>query len=377
MAATNAPKHGRLVPIAPAPDRASSTDLGANINSAQPIMLYTCQICAMRKVKCDKATPVCSSCRKGKLECFYQAPLPRRRKRKMSGDVNEKLALYERILHQHGLLPKDADASPPMGETPEEAITLHWNGPETSRTGTILAGQGKSRYIDSNIWHNLGDDALQHMPDDEEHDQFGTGAAEDFASDPLTGAFMGSQGSVLQYHPTHVNATRLWKTHIENVEPICKILHVPSIFKMVETALQQPATASKSDECLLFSIYHFAVFSMTGEECVKEFGDSRAALMQRYHFATRQALVNASFLKTTEMSILQALVLFLLSCRYSYDPHTYWILTGVAVRIAQRMGLHRDGEKLGLPPFDVQMRRRLFINSFPLTALLAKCQVPV
>ncbi|KAF4637676.1 hypothetical protein G7Y89_g399 [Cudoniella acicularis] len=164
----------------------------------------------------------------------------------------------------------------------------------------------------------------------------------------------------------------LWKTHIESVEPICKVLHIPSTFKMVEMASQQPSMASKADECLLFAIYHFAVFSMMEEECTKKFGQSRAMLMQRYHFATRQALVNASFLKTTEISIMQALVLFLLPCRHFYDPHTFWILTGVAVRIAQRMGLHRDGEKLGLPPFDVQMRRRIFYQLLPLDGIASQ-----
>ena len=350
MAATDAQIHGM-------PD--------TNGDSPQGSMPYTCQTCAKRKVKCNKATPICSSCRKGNLECFYRAPLPRRRKRKLS----KRLARYERILGQHGLLPQDADTSPPIEETTEEPISLRFIEPETSRTGKLLAGQGKSRYIGSKLWRSLGDDEMQRMSDDEVEDQVVTGVVGSFASDPLTGAFMGSQQSLLQYHPTHAEAIMLWKMHIENVEPICKIMHIPSTFKMVEIASQQPEMASKADECLLFAIYHFAVFSMTEEECAKEFGQSRATLMQRYHFATRQALVNASFLKTTEMSIMQALVLFLLPCRYSYDPYTYWILTGVAIRIAQRMGLHRDGEKLGLPPFDVQMRRRLFYQLIPLDGI--------
>lgn len=63
---------------------------------------------------------------------------------------------------------------------------------------------------------------------------------------------------------------------------------------------------------------------------------------------------------TTDTSVIQALILFLLACRYQYDSNTYLILTGVAVRIAQGMRLHRDGEALGLAPFEVQMRRRLF-----------------
>jgi hypothetical protein len=108
---------------------------------------------------------------------------------------------------------------------------------------------------------------MQRISDDEEEDQVGTGVARGFSPDLLTGALMGFQLSLLQYHPTHAEVIMLWKTHIENVEPIYKVLHIPSTFKMVEMASQQPAMVSKADECLLFAICHFAVFSMTGGMC--------------------------------------------------------------------------------------------------------------
>lgn len=230
-----------------------------------------------------------------------------------------------------------------------------------SKNSTILTGPGKSRYVESQLWHTLGDDEIQHMSDDDEDDE-----DDQFTSDPLTGAFIGSTQTLLHYHPDPTKALLLWKTHVENVEPICKLLHVPSTTKMVENVSMQPEMAQKAEECLLFATYHSAVFSLTDAECQQAFGQPQAALLQKYHFATRQALVNASFLKTTDIVILQAFVLLLLTCRYRYDSHTYWILTGVAVRIAQRMGLHRDGTKLGLPPFEVQMRRRLFYQLAPL-----------
>lgn len=37
-----------------------------------------------------------------------------------------------------------------------------------------------------------------------------------------------------------------------------------------------------------------------------------------------------------------------------------WTLSGVAIRIGEGMGLHRDGISLGLPPFKTEMRRRLW-----------------
>lgn len=338
------------VPIAPA----------SAIQEPPPsIMPYSCQSCAKRKVKCDKATPICFSCRRSRLECVYQAPLPRSRKRKFSNDVFEKLARYERILHQHGLLHDEASSS--AGEkSPHEPISLLWNEPPTSVMGKLLSGHDEPK-------------GMETLSDEEEERQRIADVPECYyISDPLTGTLIGSQQSLLPYHTTYEKAMLLWKVHIENVEPILKILHIPSTAEVVMMVSQHPEAASRADECLLFAIYHFAVVSMPENECVEKLAQSRATLLPQYRFAARQAFVNASFLRTTNMSILQAFVLFLISCRSYYDPHTYWILTGVAVRIAHRMRLHRDGEKLGLRPFDVQMRRRLFYQLFPLDGIASQ-----
>lgn len=334
---------------------------------------YSCQTCARRKVKCDKIKPICSSCRSRELQCLYQAPPPRRRKRQLSsGDVDEKLARYERILLEHGLLPQGAETSPSPNSAPQEPISLRFiePHPEISKLGKVVVGQGSSRYINSITWRNLGDDEMQHVSVEEEPETALDSSG--FPPDPLTGAFMGYKENLLHYHPTHAEAMILWNTHIENVGPLCKVLHIPSSTRMAEEVAREPETASRANECVLFAVYHFAVFTLTDEKCVKLFGRSRSTLIQKFHFATRQALVNASFLTTTDTSVIQALILFLLACRHEYDPNTYWILTGVAVRIAQRMGLHRDGEALGLPPFDVQLRRRLFYQIIPLDGIASQ-----
>lgn len=46
--------------------------------------------------------------------------------------------------------------------------------------------------------------------------------------------------------------------------------------------------------------------------------------------------------------------------RKSYRVDTLFVLSGVAIRLARKMGLHRDGTSLGLSPFDTEMRRRLW-----------------
>ena len=46
--------------------------------------------------------------------------------------------------------------------------------------------------------------------------------------------------------------------------------------------------------------------------------------------------------------------------RGHYQSNSLHILSGIAVRLARRMGLHRDGTMLGLCPFETEMRRRLW-----------------
>lgn len=48
--------------------------------------------------------------------------------------------------------------------------------------------------------------------------------------------------------------------------------------------------------------------------------------------------------------------------RSNHRSDTLFVLSGVAVRLALKMGLHRDGSSLGLSPFETEMRRRLWLH---------------
>lgn len=60
-----------------------------------------------------------------------------------------------------------------------------------------------------------------------------------------------------------------------------------------------------------------------------------------------------------------------ISLQGRYNRHAVWIFNGLAVRIAQKMGLHRDPEALGLSPFECEMRRRLWWQIIMLDAKYA------
>jgi len=64
-------------------------------------------------------------------------------------------------------------------------------------------------------------------------------------------------------------------------------------------------------EALMFSIYFAAVTSMSDEEVQSTFAEDKAILLNKFHNATQQALVNAGFMRSTEITVLQALFLYL------------------------------------------------------------------
>lgn len=65
-------------------------------------------------------------------------------------------------------------------------------------------------------------------------------------------------------------------------------------------------------------------------------------------------------MQTSELIVLQAFVLFLVVVRRVDDSRFCWTLTGLVIRIAQGMGLHRDGSQFDLTPFETEMRRRVW-----------------
>jgi hypothetical protein len=63
---------------------------------------------------------------------------------------------------------------------------------------------------------------------------------------------------------------------------------------------------------------------------------------------------------------LQSNDLLQLGVKGLYGYGTFHILCGMAVRLSMRVGMHRDGTILGLPPFETEIRRRLWWHTIQL-----------
>lgn len=165
---------------------------------------------------------------------------------------------------------------------------------------------------------------------------------------------------IVSSHPPAEVIHQLWQIFIENVNPLTKLVHVPSLQPAIEKAVRNIEHIPKGFEALMFAIYSVATLSLTKDECNEMLGETRAVLLPRYVAATKAALSRAKFMSSTSIVVLQALVLHILSIRDTHEPRAVWSLTGVAIRVAEIMGMHLDGSLLGLSPFETEIRRRIW-----------------
>ncbi|KAF2183439.1 hypothetical protein K469DRAFT_207762 [Zopfia rhizophila CBS 207.26] len=370
----------------PSSSTVTSTDSSTSTTTNPPVQKsYSCVLCAQRKVKCDKCPSGCSNCAKAHVQCIYKAPHPPRRRKKgvREIDINTRLRLYEDALKKLGVDPAELEREElsklqarkgptfdsGMGEgeffeRPDKAP----NGQARIDAGMLVADEGKSRYLENNLWTSLRGEfrdtkeILDESSEDEAYHEDSNGSTSEVFSSDGGNLLFGSPKSAtgLRFlHPQPVQIFKLWQTYLDNVNPLVKVFHTPTVQQLILNASGNLDDVPKNLEALMFAIYCVSLSSLGDVECDAIMGEPKSVVTPRFRSGAQHALVNASFLKSSDLMVLQALVLFLLSLQ-NFDARVIWILTGVAGRIGQRIGLHRDGEILGLPPFEIEMRRRLW-----------------
>ncbi|EFY88443.1 hypothetical protein MAC_05495 [Metarhizium acridum CQMa 102] len=236
--------------------------------------------------------------------------------------------------------------------------------------------RGTSRYVSSGFWSKLNDelDAIREETqrltgeeDAEDSDLEGTPT-----DSPSTGFgnITDHQGFILGYrsadvdlqkcHPLPSHATFLWSVYQENVEPLIKLLHVPSVELILRDARRNHGKLTPGNEALVFTIYFAAITSLEPDEVQANLGANKDDMLAQYRFAVEQSLAKANFLDTSDLAVLQSFTLFLIVVRRHDESRFCWALTGLVIRIAQGMGLHRDGTHLKLSPFETEIRRRIW-----------------
>ncbi|KAJ9636263.1 hypothetical protein H2201_006242 [Coniosporium apollinis] len=355
----------------------------------------SCTTCRRRKVKCDKKQP-CGNCTKAHIDCIFPAPgrAPRKPRKPQDAELMDRLRKLEGVVqslgmqveedmmgsgvsrlrpHQQGLQSRKSSEAEMQDElsTREEAescFKAEASGADmednSARFGRLVVEEGRSRYINNSYWASLNNEvedlkAMLHESSDEEEEDYPSPSTS-HSGTSHHGFMFGFSSTNVDMVPLHPAAERIpvyWQIYKENIDPIVKILHIPSIEPKILDASNH---MSAGFEALLFSIYYGVVTTLNHEECLIQLGEEKDLLIKRYRFAFEQSLARAHFLTTNDITVLSAFVIFLILLRRNDDTKLIWALSGVVIRIAQTLGLHRDGTHFNLKPFDIEMRRRLW-----------------
>ncbi|KAI1182146.1 fungal-specific transcription factor domain-containing protein [Nemania serpens] len=239
----------------------------------------------------------------------------------------------------------------------------------------VLSEKGKVRYVSNAFWTKITEEIEALRSDTQRL----TDASSDSSGDedsPVSvapqieqqgdhhGFIFGYSSSTVDLRSLHPLPSQMlfyWQVFMDNVDPIVKFMHVPTMTNTIKELRRDMSTMTPGVEVLMFVIYLAAITSMEPEEVLMNFGAEKSQLMARYRFATEQALARANCVTTSEIIVLQAFVLFLILVRRGDDTKFSTALTGLAVKIAQSLGLHRDGTHFdNISPFEIEMRRRLW-----------------
>ncbi|KAL9104508.1 MAG: hypothetical protein Q9163_000539 [Psora crenata] len=360
----------------------------------------SCVTCRKRKVKCDKRHP-CSNCIKAAIECIFPGPgrAPRRSRKPPDTELLARLRRLEGVVQSLGKGIDDGgdvllDAQPGLDSDKPTTENGHsqskpnlenaglvgafepknGRGCDDAKTngmvkefGRLVVEEGRSRYVSNKFWTSLSEEVTEMRdilddPTDEEEDYASPGSG--------TSALANHQGfifsfsstilSLRNFHPPPEHIPIYWNIFKSNVDPVLKLLHIPTAEVTVLQTAQDLDHVSKPIEALLFSIYFASVNSLSPDDCVVILGTEKQPTLRKYRFAAEQAFARAGFLSTQELVILQAMLLFLTCVRRTDDTRYVWTLTGLLIRLANALGIHRDGRQFNLSPFETELRRRLW-----------------
>ncbi|KAK7959859.1 fungal-specific transcription factor domain-containing protein [Apiospora aurea] len=286
------------------------------------------------------------------------------------------------------------------GDTPSTNLSRS----ATRQSGKlVIQDADRSRYVSSDFWSKINDElsALRmvntHRPDEDSESSEDDGMTpesqptDELHRTPLErNAFMfghnlsSSPYSSSDLHPLPSQVSYLLDVFSDNVNFMAQAVHMPSVSKLARDMRTKGTTSlTPSNEALLFAIYYAAITSMEEDDVsyfayslyywvlpvasafliydqVKSnFGASKSDLNHRFRVGFESAVARADFLNAPNITLVQAFIAFLCLARRHDSPRYVWMMVGIVIRMAQSIGLHRDGFHFSnLSPFEVEVRRR-------------------
>lgn len=373
-------------------------------------MITSCLECRRRKLKCNKSTP-CTNCLKFNRECVYLGPKLDEASQLRLTEIKEKVGSLERQLErdvakatskaaaQQRILADDVDDnSDEEGDleiTPMVALDLAYEDDPDGTDDIIdlgiqvgrmriterIGGLSRPR-LSEEIQTGLSTAAQpptshpgQRLPLGGENNPENAESEAPIPEflrpgatyiPPSSGFFFGQIGQApafIQLLPQRHVADRLLERYWVAAHPITTCVHKPTFEKQYAsfwdhvTYNYEPPPPLQS---LVFAAWFTAAVGLEDDVAMQHYGYTKQQLVDLMKIGTESALAKANFLRTTRVDTMQAFIMYLIPLCRAEVSRAHSVLLGAAVRMAECMGLHRDGQAYGLNPLETHVRRLLW-----------------
>ena len=169
--------------------------------------------------------------------------------------------------------------------------------------------------------------------------------------------------SLIDYLPSKAAADLLVSQYFQAVHFIARAVHKPTFESQYALFWGQIATGVEpvpSQQAIVFAAMFSAAVSMSEDEISQQFGTNKNVLIDSLRSGTEMALSKANFLRTTKIDTMQALVMYLIPLIRAEVSRAHSALVGMAIRLAECMGLHRDGSFYNMTAVQVHVRRMVW-----------------
>jgi hypothetical protein len=384
-------------------------------------IITSCLECRRRKLKCDKQAP-CTNCTRFKRDCLYLAPALDPLSQQKLAEMKDKMGALEEGLEREVVgrtASPTADSHVVKSGVPELNVPQAAEGEEenyeenhlepsplaamdnvydedadddmmdlgvqmgkmriSERVGGWIRPKlveelndtledvtaGKSRWPSA---RNSGQQSLTpavNPPRLQASPKSYIGPGPEYIAPASSFFFPGTNmnANLIDYLPSKNAADLLIAHYFRAVHYMCRCVHRPTFEAQYTLFWSQISTGNEpipSVQAIIFAAMFSAAISMTDDQVLKRFGASKNMLIDSLRTGTETSLAKANFLRTTKVDTMQAFIMYIIPLVRSEVSRGHSALLGTAIRLAECMGLHRDGTFYSMKPVEVHVRRMLW-----------------
>lgn len=377
---------------------ASALDLLAHQQQKRARAQLSCTACRSGKLKCNRAHPACDQCiKRGKESSCQYVAAPTRKKPNQS--------MKDRIKQLEGLVVELYNSNNSTSESPDSNGTkntssldgspqngkhtavirpgqTHGESDSSKAFGRMKISKTENRYVGDSHWEAILDNIAEvRAALDEPEDGSDAPQSKELScpTAPMQSLLQPNpkirptRAEFIRALPPKPRADSLIMAYFNSYSPSVVALHRPTFQQEYQEFWQNPDSKSMIWIAILYGLLSLA--SRQEDYGTQTFRAPKGTASEetlKYHGLAASAIIMAGYAHPKE-GVVEAIMLYTEGVYMDTegDHMEVWLLLAVNIRLAFRMGYHRDGSYSGISPFLSEMRRRKWTVLYQFDVLLS------